>query len=80
MTYHELSTQKFYHDSLKQEIKAVRRQKNKEAVQAFMQFLFFTVVMMLTTVAVHQMPNWLPTVTAYMDQYGINEAIQTWIG
>ena len=77
--YQQLSSEKYYYDSVRQELKEIRRQKNRDAVQAFTQFLFVLVVFFFTVTAVQQMPVWLPAVTAYMEQQGITEVIQTWV-
>ena len=77
--YQSLSTEKYYHDSVRQEIKELRREKNRQAVQSFVHFLFALVVFMLTVTAIQQMPVWLPVVTQFMEQNGITETIQTWV-
>ncbi len=77
--YQPLSSEKYYHDTVRQEIKELRREKNRQAVQAFGQFLFVLVVFLLTVTAVHQMPMWLPMVTEFLDQYGITETFQSWV-
>lgn len=76
--YHSLSTEKYYYDSVQQEYTALRRQKNREAVRSFMQFLFALVVFLFTVAAVWQMPVWLPIVANLMDQSGWPESIETW--
>jgi hypothetical protein len=81
MTYYrQLSTEKYYHESVLHEIKQLRRQKNRDAVRGFMQFLFALGVIALTAYAIKEMPIWLPAVESYMDQYAITETIQTWFG
>jgi len=78
--YHELSTTKYYREAVNQEIKQIRRQKNRDAVRAFGQFLFALAVFGGTFYAVQQMPQWLPVVTAYLDQQGVMETFQNWMG
>ncbi len=78
MAYKTLCTEKYYYASLKKEIKAHRKQRSKDAMKAFTQFLFVLVVMALTFVAVQMMPEWLPVVSAWMEQYGIIETLQSW--
>ncbi len=77
--YQPLTSEKYYHDSLRQEFKARRREKNRQAAQAFGQFLFVLVVFLFTVTAVQQMPAWLPEVTAWMDQNGITATVQSWV-
>ena len=78
--YQSLSSEKYYHESLVAEVKEIRKQKNRDAARAFMQFLFVLAVMFGVWFAIQQMPNWLPTVTAYMDQAGITEVLHNWLG
>lgn len=78
--YRQLSSEKYYHESVIQEIKEIRRQKNRDAVRAFMQFLFAAGVIVFSGYAINQMPQWLPTVSAFMEQYGITETLHTWFG
>ena len=78
--YQQLSTTKYYHDSVRQEIKQIRRQKNRDAIRAFGQFIFVLVVFAGTFYAVQQLPNWMPVVTAFLEDRGVTEAVQTWIG
>ena len=84
--YKQLSTEKYYHDSVFREMMELRRQKNRDAVRGFGQFVFTAAVVLFTAYAINEMPNWLPMVTAFMDEYGIteklvgfNETIQTWL-
>ncbi len=78
--YHQLSTTKYYHEAVKTEIKEIRRQKNRDATRAFGQFLFALAVFAGTFYAVQQMPNWMPVVTAFLEERGVTEAVQNWIG
>ncbi len=78
--YQRLSSEKYYYDTVLEEVKGIRRQKNRDALRAFAQFLFALGMIFFTLFAIEQMPNWMPTVTAYMDQYGVTEALQKWIG
>lgn len=78
MAYKALSTEKYYYASLKKEVKAFRKKRNKDAVKAFTQFLFVLVVMALTFVAVQMMPEWLPVVSAWMEQSGVIETLRSW--
>ena len=77
--YQQLSSQKYYHAAVRQEIKELRREKNRQAVRAFGQFLFALVVFLFTVSAVHQMPVWLPMVTEFLEQNGITETFQSWV-
>ena len=78
MAYQKLGTEKYYYASLGEEVKAYRKQRNKDAVNAFKQFLFVLVVMAFTFVAVQLMPQWLPVVTTFMEQYGVTELLRSW--
>ncbi len=78
--YQPLSTTKYYHETVKAEIKQIRQQKNRDAVRAFGQFLFALAAFGGTFYAVQQMPNWMPVVTAYLEQHGVIETVQTWMG
>lgn len=76
--YQQLSTTKYYYQSVKDEVKQIRRQKNRDAVRSFFQFLFFLAVAFGTWYAIHQMPNWLPVVQSFMDEKGITSYLQNW--
>jgi hypothetical protein len=77
--YQQLSSEKHYHDAVTHEIKELGRQKNRQAVHAFGQFLFALVVFLFTVSAVHQMPVWLPMVTEFLEQNGITATFQSWV-
>ena len=78
--YQSLSSEKYYRQVVLQEIRDIRRQKNREAVSGFAQFLFVLGVFSTTVYAYQTMPQWLPTLTACLDQYGITEVLQNWLG
>ncbi|MFK7769496.1 MAG: hypothetical protein AB8B55_19940 [Mariniblastus sp.] len=78
MTHQELGTTKYYLSSLTEEMKELRKQRNKEAVQNFKLFIFVMVVVCFTVTAIKMMPQWLPIVSNIMDQYGVTEVLQRW--
>ncbi len=71
MAYHELSTTKYWHESVKQEIKQIRRQKNQDAVRSFLMFTFTALVIAGVAYAVYTMGAWLPGVVEFMEYYGV---------
>lgn len=82
MSYQQLSTEKYWESSVECELKALRRQRNNKAFQAFFQFLFVLAVAVGCWVALQTMPTWIPPVTEFMDANGITEGIrsfQAWI-
>ena len=72
MSYHQLSTTKYWKESAKAEIRAYRKQKNREAVQSFFTFLFVVAVVIGVAFALKTMPTWLPVVENFV-------ADQEWI-
>jgi hypothetical protein len=71
MAYQELSTTKYWHASVKQEIKDIRRQKNQEAVRSFFMFAFTALVIAGVAYAVYTMSAWLPGIVEFMEYYGV---------
>ena len=71
MPYHELSSEKYWQESVKQEIKQLRSQKNREAFQAFRNILFAGIVTVGVVYAIHTMPLWISTVFEFLEYYGV---------
>ncbi len=78
--YQSLSTTKYYNDAIQQENNVIRRQKNRDAIRAFTQFIFALGVFATTWYAIEQMPNWLPVVQTFMDEKGVTAVLQKWVG
>jgi len=66
LTYEKLSSEKYWNQSVKNELKAYRRQKNKDAIRSLFQFLFAAGMILFVFFAVETMPIWLPAVTEYV--------------
>ena len=66
MTYEELSTEKYWNQSVKQELKAYRARKNRDAIRCLFQFVFAAGMILFVMFAVETMPTWLPIVTEYV--------------
>ena len=71
MPYHELSSEKYWQESVKQEIKQLRHQKNRETLQSFRNLLFAGIVAVGVGYAVHTMPLWIPSVFGFLEYYGV---------
>ena len=71
MPYHELSSEKYWQESVNQEIKQLRAQKNREAFQTFRNILFAGIVTVGVGYAIHTMPLWISTVFELMEYYGV---------
>ena len=69
--YHQLSTQKYVDETMKQENEQLYLQKRREAIFMVAQFLFSVVVLIVTMIAVYTMPAWLPSVNALLENIGI---------
>ena len=83
MNYQKLSTEKYWESNVRNEMKDLRREQNKRAIQSFIQFLFVLAVAFACWGALHTMPSWIPQVTEFMDANGITEGIQSfqaWLG
>jgi len=76
--YHELSTETYWTQSVEKEIKELTRQRNRNAIRAFTQFVFAVAVFSITVLAVQEMPNWWPVMTSFMEQNGITETLKSW--
>ena len=67
MSHHkELSTEKYWNESVQKEIKELLQQKKRESIQAFSQFVFSVAVFSMTVITVNQWPNWFSAVAAFM--------------
>lgn len=78
LTYEKLSTEKYWNQSVKQELKAYRRLKNQDAIRSLFQFLFAVGMILFVLFAAETMPIWLPAVTDYVtfDLNRINSFLQ----
>ena len=78
LTYEKLSTEKYWNDSVKQELKAYRNLKNRDAMRSLFQFVFAACMILGVFFAVETMPIWLPQVTDYVtfDLERINNFMQ----
>lgn len=80
MSHHqELATEKYWNETVQKEIAALKREKNKNAIRAFAQFIAALAFILLMAVGVQQIPNWLPALTAFVEQSGIAEAYHAWV-
>ena len=79
LTYEKLSTEKYWNQSVKQELKAYRKLKNRDAIRSLFQFVFAAAMILVVLFAVETMPLWLPTATDYVtnDLERINSFIQS---
>lgn len=66
LTYKKLSTEKYWNDSVKQELKSYRKLKNRDAIRSLFQFVFAAAMILFVMFAVETMPIWLPTATEYV--------------
>ncbi len=66
LTYKKLSTEKYWKDSVKQELKAYRKLQNRDAIRSLFQFVFAAAMILFVMFAVETMPIWLPTATDYV--------------
>ena len=66
LTYEKLSTEKYWHDSIKAELKSYRREKNRDAMRSLLHFGFAVGVIFLVVFAYQTMPTWLPVATDYL--------------
>jgi len=66
LTYESLSTEKYWNKSVKQELKAYRKMKNRDAIRNLFLFLFVAGMMLVVLFAVETMPMWLPPVTDFV--------------
>ncbi len=64
-TYEKLSTEEYWNQSVKQELKAYRDQKNRDAIRSLFQFIFAAGMILFVMFAVETMPTWLPVATEY---------------
>ena len=71
MPYLQLSSEKYYAEAVTLELNEIRRQKNRDAIQGFGNFLFTIVVLIGVSVALQTMATWLPAVTQLLEQYGL---------
>ena len=71
MAYQQLHTEKYWQESVNQEIKLLRVQKNREARQALRNFLAAIAVTILVGYALQTMPTWLPSVVSSLEYYGV---------
>ncbi len=62
LQYQELTTEKYVKESLDQQIKELRRLRNRKALQDFLTFLFGLGAIAAAVYAVQEMPTWLPIV------------------
>ena len=65
LTYEKLSTEEYWNQSVKQELKAYRDQKNRDAIRCLFQFIFAAGMILFVMFAVESMPTWLPVATEY---------------
>lgn len=65
LTYEKLSTEEYWNQSVKQELKAYRAQKNRDAIRSLFQFIFAAGMILFVMFAVETMPTWLPVATEY---------------
>lgn len=69
--YHNLSTQKYVDEAQKEELHQVRQTIAVQSRNSMMLFLFSVVVFLLAMYTVFQMPNWMPAISAWLEQIGI---------
>ena len=82
MTHHKLETAELWNETVRQQNKAFRKEQNRLAIRGFFQFLFVLGVMGGCLYALSTMPQWLPTVEAFMNENGITDklrAFQSWV-
>ena len=79
LTYETLSTEQYWNKSVKQELKAYRRMKNRDAIRSLFQFVFAAAMILFVFFAVETMPIWIPVVTDYVtnDLERINSFMQS---
>ena len=65
LTYEKLSTEEYWNQSVKQELKAYRAQRNRDAIRCLFQFIFAAGMILFVMFAVETMPIWLPVATEY---------------
>lgn len=87
MQYHKLSTTKYLNEKVEQEAKALRRHRNRQAIQSFVNFLLCTAIIFATFVAYQTMPQWMPEVIAFSEDMQLVERftsglakVQAWLG
>ena len=68
MAYQKLSTTKYWNEVVEKEQQELRRQQNRAAMQKIWLCLFTVAVGVGVVIAVQTMPNWLPTVVAWVEQ------------
>lgn len=71
MAYQQLVSEKLVAESFRQELKAVKRQRNREAVANLWKFVFTSAVIIGVGYAVATMPTWMPEVTGFLQHYGV---------
>ena len=75
LTYENLSSEKYWIESAKQELKAHRREQNKAAMRSLFQFIFAAAMILFVLFAVETMSIWLPVVTEkitlFSDQFAV---------
>ncbi len=69
--YQALQTQKYWQQALNQELKEHRRQRSREAIEAFKMFAFAIVFIVGVGYAIQTMPSWLPATIEFMEYYGV---------
>ncbi|MDG1875621.1 MAG: hypothetical protein P8J27_17045 [Mariniblastus sp.] len=82
MVHVKLKTEKYWRATVKSECEKLRREKNRLAIRALMQFSFAALVTAGTFYALATMPEWLPSVAELMEKNGITErlhAIRAWL-
>lgn len=77
MAYQELTSVKYMIPVVEREMKEERRQKNRETMQVLVNCVFTIVMIIAVSVAVHSMPQWLPTVVESLQYYGVIQPPQT---
>ena len=77
MTYHELSTKKYWQASTVSEIKQLKKEQNSRSVRAFNMFLVFFLVFLGCSYLLQQEPGWLAPMVTSIEQIGIVEQIRS---
>lgn len=75
----KLESEKYWHESLKEQKKEYHRLRNRQAVGAFGFYLFGIAVIYGTKHAVQQMPTWVPQVTAFVESTGLPEIVRQFV-
>jgi len=71
MAFHKLSSEKYWLESLEQQAKEIRQQNNQAARERLNKMFFIIIVAAGVLGAIMSMPNWLPSVTNYLQYYGL---------